>query len=170
MPVRKPPDNGYFQCHPDPAQRINASLVYDKEERDVYFIWPNMMNHPLILPRLRRMTIATAYAWPAGTVFLWPVPFPDEKGRVRVWKSARRAFEISCGLATDIDPPGPRWTQIFWNEAARDYEVVTDEGINTQPLWPADLSLRNSLKLGFADKTIDTEDHYYMRQLRGLTE
>ena len=49
MEVRKPPDNGYFQCHPDPAQRIDASLVYDKEERDVYFVHPHMMNHPLLL-------------------------------------------------------------------------------------------------------------------------
>ena len=32
MDVRKPPNNGYFQCHPDPAQRIDASLLFDKEE------------------------------------------------------------------------------------------------------------------------------------------
>jgi hypothetical protein len=169
MEVRKPPDNGYFQCHPDPAQRLDASLVYDKEERDVYFVHPHMMNHPLLLTRLRRMTIVTTYAWPAGIVFLWPVPFPDEKGRVKVWKSARRAFEISCGLATDLDPPGPRWTQMSWNAEARYYAVGTAEGINSQPIWPPGLSLGNSLKIGFAEKTIASEDHYYVRQLRGLT-
>jgi hypothetical protein len=169
MEVRKPPDNGYFQCHPDPAQRIDASLVYDKEERDVYFVHPHMMNHPLLLPRLRRMTIVTTYAWPAGIIFLWPVPFPDEKGRIKVWKSARRAFEISCGLATNLDPPGPRWTQMSWNAEARDYAVGTAEGINSQPIWPPGLSLGNSLKIGFAEKTIASEDHYYVRQLRGLT-
>jgi hypothetical protein len=168
MEVRKPPDNGYFQCCPDPAQRIDASLVYDKEERDVYFVHPHMMNHPLLLPRLRKMTIATAFAWPAGIVFLWPVPFPDERGRVKVWKSARRAFEISCGLATDLDPPGPRWTQMSWSAEARDYAVGTAEGINSQPIWPPGLSLGDSLKLGFAEKTIASEDHYYVRQLRGL--
>jgi hypothetical protein len=48
--LRKPPDNGYFQCHPDPAQRIDASLLFDKEEGDVYFVWPHIMNHSLILP------------------------------------------------------------------------------------------------------------------------
>jgi hypothetical protein len=97
------------------------------------------------------------------------VPFPDEKGRIKPWKSARRAFEISFGVATDLDPPGPRWVQICWNDAARDYDVVTAENINMQPIWPADLTLRNSMKLGFADKTIDNEDHPYVRQLRGLT-
>jgi hypothetical protein len=170
MSVRKPPDNGFFQCHPDPAQRIDASLVFDKEERDVYFVWPNMMNHPLILPRLRKVTIATCYSWPSGNLFLWAVPFPDEKGRVKAWKSARRAFEISCGLAIDLDPPGPRWVQLCWNNTASDYEVSTAEGINVQPLWPPELSLSNSLKLGFADKTIDSDEQHYMRQLRGLTE
>ena len=39
-----------------------------------------------------------------------------------------------------------------------------------QPIWPADLTLRNSMRLGFADKTIDNEDHPYVRQLRGLTD
>jgi hypothetical protein len=170
MTVRKPPDNGYFQCHPDPAQRIDASLVYDKEERDVYFVWPNMMNHPKILTRLRRMTVATTFAWPSGLVFLWAVPFPDAKGRMKVWKSARRAFEISCGLATDLDPPGPHWTQISWNEGANDYDVVTAEDIKSRPIWPAGLSLGHSLKLAFASRTIDSEDHYYMRQLRGSDE
>ena len=170
MDVRKPPANGYFQCHPDPAQRIDASLLFDKEESDIYFVWPAMMNHPLILPRLRRVTIATAYTWPAGTIFLWPVPFADTKGRVKTWKSARRAFEMSCGLATDLDPPGPRWMQVCWNEAARDYEVSEAEHIQSQPIWPADLSLANSLKLAFADKTIAHEDHPYVRQLRGLTD
>ena len=64
----------------------------------------------------------------------------------------------------------PRWVQICWNDAARDYDVVTAENINMQPIWPPDLSLRNSMKLGFADKTIDNEDHPYVRQLRGLTD
>jgi hypothetical protein len=127
--LRKPPDNGYFQCHPDPAQRIDASLLFDKEEGDVYFVWPHMMNHNLILPRLRRVTLATVYLWPSGRTALWPVPFPDEKGRIKPWKSARRAFEISCGLATDLDPPGPRWVQIGWNDTARDYDVVTADDL-----------------------------------------
>jgi hypothetical protein len=170
MSVRKPPDNGYVQCHPDLAMHLDASLLIDKEEREIYFVAPSMLNHPLLLPRLRKVTIATAYAWPAGTVFLWPVPFPDEKGKVKVWKSARRAFEISCGLATDLDPPGPRWVQLCWNAATQDYDITIAESINSNPIWPADLSLPNSLKLGFADKTIGSPDHYYIKQIRGVTD
>jgi hypothetical protein len=170
MSVRKPPDNAYFQCHHDPTQRIDASLLFDKEEQDIYFVAPPMMNHPLVVSRLRRVTLATTYLWPSGQILLWPVPFPTGKGSVKCWKTARRAFEIASGLATDLDPPGPRWAQLCWNSALQDYDLAIAENINMLPIWADDLKLSNSLKLGFRDKTIVDEDHPYMRQLRGLTE
>jgi hypothetical protein len=140
MSVRKPPDNAYFQCHPDPAQRLDASLLFDKEERDIYFVGPQMMNHPLVVPRLRRVTIATTYLWPSGQILLWPVPFSTGKGSVKCWRKTS------------------------------DYDLAIAENINTAPIWVEDLQLSTSLKLGFRDKTIVDEDHAYMRQLRGLTE
>lgn len=170
MSVRKPPDNAYFQCHHDPTQRIDASLLFDKEEQDIYFVAPPMMNHPLVVSRLRRVTLATTYLWPSGQILLWPVPFPTGKGSVKCWKTARRAFEIASGLATDLDPPGPRWAQLCWNSVLQDYDLAIAESINMLPIWTDDLKLSNSLKLGFRDKTIVDEDHPYMRQLRGLTE
>jgi hypothetical protein len=170
MSVRKPPDNAYFQCHHDPTQRIDASLLFDKEEQDIYFVAPPMMNHPLVVSRLRRVTLATTYLWPSGQILLWPVPFPTGKGSVKCWKTARRAFEIASGLATDLDPPGPRWAQLCCNSVLQDYDLAIAESINMLPIWTDDLKLSNSLKLGFRDKTIVDEDHPYMRQLRGLTE
>ena len=170
MSVRKPPDNAYFQCHHDPTQSIDASLLFDKEEQDIYFVAPPMMNHPLVVSRLRRVTLATTYVWPSGQTLLWPVPFPTGRGSVKCWKTARRAFEIASGLATDLDPPGPRWAQLCWNLALQDYDLAIAENINMLPIWKDDLKLSNSLKVGFRDKTIIDEDHPYMRQLRGLTE
>jgi hypothetical protein len=171
MTVGKPPDNAYFQCHHDPAQRLGASLLFDKEERDVYFVTPSMMNHPLVVPRLRRATLATTYLWPSGRIILWPVPFTGTgKNKIKCWKTARRAFEIASGLATDLEPLGPRWAQLCWNSELQDYDLAVAEDINMKPIWAADLKLSNSLKLGFRDKTIADENHPYMRQLRGLTE
>jgi hypothetical protein len=168
--VRKPPDNGYFQCHPDANMRLDASLLIDKEDSVNYFVAPNMRDHPLIAPRLRPVTLAATYTWPAGNVLLWPVPFADERGRVAVWKSARRAFELASGLAIGLDPPEPRWVQITWNQETRDYDVAIAEGININPIWPKDVSFRDMLRLGFADKTIDSVEHPYVRQLRGLSD
>jgi hypothetical protein len=177
MTVGKPPDNAFFQCHPDPAQFIDTSVIYDKEDRDVYYPAPSMINHPLVVPRLRRVTIATTCLWPSGRIMLWPVPFPGAGRRtVKCWKTARRAFRIASGQATlselpeGFTPGRPYWVQLAWNEETQDYDLNIAEGIETSPQWPADLKLATNLKLGFRDKTIVDDEHPYMRQLRGLTD
>ena len=81
------------------------------------------------------------YTWPGGTISLWPVP-SDEEHRIACWKSARAAFEMSKA----------EWVQMIWNSDKRDYDVAVAEGINTEPVWPDDLDIRNLLKLGFADE------------------
>jgi hypothetical protein len=179
MAVGKPPDTSHFQCHPDPEQYMDANVVYDKEDRDVvYYPGPKMMMHPQLVPRFRRVTIATTCLWPSGRIMLYPVPFGDGKRAPKCWKTARCAFRIAAGLATAKEyPPDfefeigrPEWVQLVWNEETQDYDLSIGEGIVTKPAWPNGLKLSNSLKLGFRDKTIVNEDHPFMRQLRGLTE
>src|SRR5215831_18681716 len=87
--VKKPPNNVFFRCHSDPAMSLDASIIIgDGGSDDYYFVVPRMLNHPVILPRLRRTTIATVYTWPGGTISLWPVPNMDDS-RIACWKSAR---------------------------------------------------------------------------------
>ena len=52
----------------------------------------------------------------------------------------------------------------------RDYDVAVAEGINTEPVWPTDKTLRDLLRLGFADKIIASPEHPYVKQLRGLAD
>ena len=59
------------------------------------------------------------------------------------------------------------WTQIVWNDERSDYDVEIAEAIEKEPVWP-DKSMGELLKLAFADKVIDNEDHPYVRQLRGV--
>ena len=42
---------------------------------DFYFVSPIMLNHHIVLPRLRKVTIAVVYTWPGGAISLWPVPY-----------------------------------------------------------------------------------------------
>jgi hypothetical protein len=156
--VSKPRNNVYFQCHPDMA--LDASILTGNDgSDDFYFVTPFMLNHHVVLPRLRKVTIAVVYTWPGGVVSLWPVPMVEET-RITCWKSARSAYEMSRR----------QWVQLCWNSDRRDYDVAVAEGINTEPMWPEDLNFQKLLKLGFADKIISSPEHPYVLQLRGLAE
>jgi len=158
--VRKPPNNVYFRCHPDPNMSLDASILIGSDgSDDFYFVSPCMLSHHVILPRLRRVTIATVYTWPGGTVSLWPVPMAEET-RIACWKSARAAYELSKS----------KWVQLCWNSDTRDYDVAVAEGINTEPMWPDALDIGKLLKLGFADKIIASPEHDYVKQLRGIAD
>jgi hypothetical protein len=158
--VKKPPNNCYFRCHAAPAMSLDASVIIGGDgSDDFYFVSPFMLNHHVILPRLRKVTIAVLYTWPGGVISLWPVPTVEET-RIACWKSARAAYELSK----------KQWVQLLWNSDRRDYDVAVAEGINTEPMWPDDLDMRKLLRLGFADKIISSPEHPYVMQLRGLAE
>jgi hypothetical protein len=158
--VKKPANNIYFRCHPGPDMSLDASVLMGADgSDDFYFVTPFMLNHHVVLPRLRKVTIAVVYTWPGGVVSLWPVPMAEET-RIACWKSARAAYELSK----------KKWVQLCWNSERRDYDVAVAEGIKTEPMWPDDLDISKLLKLGFADKIISSPEHPYVLQLRGLAE
>ena len=76
-----------------------------------------------------------------------------------VWKSARAAYE----LARD------QWVQLVWAEDRSDYQLEIAEGIDHEPIWP-EKAFGELLKLGFDGKVIDSEEHPYVRRLRGLID
>jgi hypothetical protein len=159
VPIDKPANNLYFRVHPDPEMQLNDSTVLrDSTNSNFYYVVPAMRSHPKLVQRLRRVTIALLYIWPGGTYQLWPVPIVGDS-TLASWKSARAAFELAQ----------KKWTQIVWNQERRDYDVETAEKLDKEPVWP-DKSMGELLKLAFADKVIDNEEHPYVRQLRGVLD
>ena len=161
VPVDRPPNNVYFRVNADPEMRLDDSTVLRDNtgaSRAFYFVTPVMRSHPKLVQRIRRVTIALLYIWPGGTFQLWPVPIIGDS-TLSSWKSARAAFELAQ----------ESWTQIVWNAERNDYDVETAEGIGTEPIWP-DKTMSELLKLAFADKVIDNEEHPYVRQLRGIPD
>jgi hypothetical protein len=159
--IDKPANNVYFQVNPDPEMMLDhATVLRDNEgtRRAIYYVVPAMRSHPKLAPRLRRVTLALIYTWPAGNILIWPVPILGDRD-FKAWKSARAAFDLAQS----------QWVQIVWNEEKGDYDVETAEGIDRKPLWP-EKTLTGLLKIGFADKVIDNEEHPYVRQLRGLLD
>jgi hypothetical protein len=160
VPIDRPANNVYFRVHPDAEMRLDDSTVLRDNtgtQRAYYFVVPAMRTHPKLAQRLRRVTIALLYIWPGGAIQLWPVPILNDRS-LASQKSARVAYELGQ----------TQWTQIVWNEGRNDYDVETAEKIGAkEPIWP-DKSMSELLKLGFADKVIDNEDHPYVLQLRGV--
>lgn len=157
--VDKPTNNVYFRAHSDPEMMLDDTTVLRDNtgtSRAYYYVAPAMRSHPKLVQRIRWVTIALLYIWPGGAVQLWPVPILNGKSMASA-KSARTAFELAQ----------THWTQIVWNEERSDYDVETAEAIDKEPVWP-EKTINELLKLGFADKVINNEDHSYVRQLRGL--
>ena len=157
--VDKPPNNVYFRCHRE-LVLDDATVLRDSEgtSRTTYFVVPGMRAHPKLAPRLRKVTLVLTCTWPSGNVLIWPVPILTER-EFPAWKSARAAYE----LARD------QWVQVVWSEERGDYQLEIAEGINHEPTWP-EKDFGELLKLGFDGKVIDSEDHPYVRRLRGLID
>jgi hypothetical protein len=156
--VDRPANDVHFRIHPDPEMRLDDSTVLRESggRRTYYFVTPAMRSHPKLVKRLRRVTIALVYIWPGGAIQLWPVPILGDNPLPSA-KSARTAFNLGQ----------KDWMQISWNEQRNDYDVESSEEVKKEPEWP-DKSMSELLKLALADKVIDSEDHPYVLQLRGV--
>ena len=154
--VDKPPADTYFRAHP--TWILDDATVLKTDSGDFLFVLPVMRAHPKLAPRLRWVTLAAISLWPSNDVQIWPVPILGDRD-FAVWRSARRAFELSQET----------WTQMVWDDEKRDYRVETAEEINHPPSWPQK-TFEELLKIGFDGKIIDNEDHPYVRRLRGLLD
>jgi len=157
VPVGKPANNVYFRVHKD-MKLEDATVILDKEgtHKTFYYIVPHMREHPKLIKLLRYVTIHVVCAWPGDGISLWPVAV---RADFAAWRSERAAAQ----LAEDM------WTQLVWNASRADFDVETAENIDREPSWPKE-SLEQLLKTGFADNTVDNEDHHYVRRLRGIID
>ena len=102
--VKRPANNVYFRCHPDPEMSLEASIIIgDGGSDDYYFVAPNMLNHHTMLPRLSKVIIAVVYSWPGGVISLWPVPNVDE---TRIDAGKARARRLNCPKAHGFNSAG----------------------------------------------------------------
>jgi len=87
----------------------------------------------------------------------WPVPVLGEKPMPSD-KSQNIAFEKSLR----------DWTIMTWDHGLRDFNVEIAENNPQKPVWPRE-PFQAFLKLAFAGRIIDSDDHEYVRQLRGIS-
>jgi predicted transposase YbfD/YdcC len=61
------------------------------------------------------------------------------------------------------------WIPRSLRDSRGDYDVETAENIDKEPIWP-DKTMSEMLKIAFADRVIDNEEHPYVRRLRGILD
>jgi hypothetical protein len=156
--VGKPPSDKYFRAHPTWA--LDDATVLKTDTGDYLFVLPGMRGHPKLKDRLRKVTLAAISIWPSNEIMIWPVPILGER-EFKAWKSARAAYDLAL----------KQWTQIAWSQETSDYvvETVEKDGITHDPVWPQK-TFEELLKIAFDGKIIDTEDHPYVRRLRGILD
>ena len=156
VPVRKPNRTEFVRVHPDETMQITTGVFVDKEERETFFVMPELRGE--LAGELKPVLLATAISR-QGTVFLWPIALPEGGGRRNAWaETAREAYELAK----------VSWVRMVADMPLGAYRIYEAEGVLSEPVWP-DRTLSELLEIGFKDRIIDTVDHPVIRRLRGLS-
>jgi hypothetical protein len=155
VPVRKPSRTEWVRVHPNPEMQIATGVFIDREERETFFVVPEL--RPELVGDLRPVLLATSITR-QGVVCLWPIPLPDESGRRNAWgDAAREAAETAK----------EQWVRVVADMALGAYRIHLAEGDLPDPVWPVK-SLGELLQLAFKGRIVDSIDHPVVRRLRGL--
>jgi len=156
VPVRKPSRTEFIRVHPDEAMQITTGVFVDKEERETFFVMPELRGE--LAGELKPVLLATAITR-QGTILLWPIALQDGSGGRNAWaETARDAY----GLAK------VSWVRMVADMSFGAYRIYEAEGVLSEPVWP-NKTLSELLEIGFKDRIIDSTDHPVVRRLRGLS-
>jgi hypothetical protein len=154
IPVRKPSREWFIRTHP--ALHIETCVLELKEEREIYFVvpdlWPQLASEATFGTRALVVAINRQ-----GILFLWPIRLPGSDGKLDEWN--RSALEASKRAEE-------RWVRVASNLSLGAYEVYTATADWPEPHWP-DAPLGDLMRIAFKDHTIEKPDHPVLRRLRG---
>jgi hypothetical protein len=151
LTVKKPEKHWFFRTHPEFS--FQCWLYEDKDERESYYVWPDIANELVGFARLVLLRLAITRQ---GTVFVFPVKLLQDGG-ARSWnETARDAAEQAQ----------KRWVSMRANMQEGGYEIHLAEGVWPEPEWP-ELSRHEIVKLAFSDRVITTAEHPAILRLRG---
>jgi hypothetical protein len=152
VPVRKPGRQEFVRVHK--ADRIDLFLLELKEERESYIIRPEIL--PFLAAEASLVTLFRTINR-QGVEFLWPVKRSIAEGRQNAWHSSAAAAAISA--ETD-------WTRVRADMDLGAYKVEKALGRLEEPAW-RDVFLEQLMRIAFAGRVIDSEEHPVVRRLRG---
>jgi len=160
--VRRPTRQEWFRCHPGAEYRMDCTLYRPDasaggESDEVYLVQPEMRGLVGDAAFAARIVLVVNRQ---GDPFLWPLRLPEPDSTPLKWHTT--AIAIAGDAAT-------RWVQMRANRRGGYYDVFfLGQKIEVpEPTWPTE-SLRELLRLAFADRVIDNQNHVIVRQLQGL--
>jgi hypothetical protein len=153
--VRKPNKQEFFRVNTDPEYSFQCGILELKDEREHYLVTPNMIPEMAEDVRVVELTLCTSRQ---GVPFLWPIPMPDETGRLNPWhQSAREASEFAR----------KKWIRMIADMSAGSYSLHEASAKIPDPEWP-DKTMRELIEIAFKNgRLIDSPDHPVIVQLRG---
>lgn len=158
LSVRKPSKQEFFRTSSDPAFMAVVPVLELKEERETYLVAPGVaatLPGDIVMRELRLCQNRQ------GSLFLWPLPVipVDAKQRNDWHTSARQA----CTISTN------KWCRMSADMSSGRYNVAVAPSITAEPLWPADLTMRDLLELGFGrERLIAEQGHPVVKRLLGV--
>jgi hypothetical protein len=128
----------------------------DEKEGEFYFVTPHLRSIMINGCSTKLLVLAVNQA---GVPFIWPVPTDDEIQRKNAWnESARTGFHRA---KTD-------WVKLVGDRVSGQYRVFLAEGELPAPRFP-NRPFSELLAIAFNNRLIDSEDHYVIKAMRGLT-
>lgn len=156
VPVSRPPQQQFFQVHPDPEWRAPLPLIKLKEQDETYLVGPGLYAD-LASEIERKLVVACVTR--SGGAYLWPIKLPDLDGSHNPWHASAMAI---------VQEHAGKWIRVTANRELGGYDVLIAEARDLpEPVWP-ECGLEGLVETAFKGKIIDTADHIVIRKLRGL--
>jgi hypothetical protein len=155
VPVRKPQKQEFVRVHPDEGMMLATALYEDKQDREFYFVAPDMLS--AMLGETTPVILVTAMNRQKVS-FLWPVKVANESSNGNAWQDSAQQ---GCDLAKKT------WVRLAADMSLGAYRIWAAQGDLSEPEWPSK-PLNELLEIAFRGRVIEKEDHPVVKRLRGL--
>jgi hypothetical protein len=155
VPARKPQKQEFVRVHPDEVMMLATAVYEDKQDREFYFVAPNMM--AAMLGETTPVILVTAINRQKVS-FLWPLKVANDNSSGNAWQdSAQQGCEVAKKT----------WVRLVADMSLGAYRLWAAQGDLSEPEWPGK-PLNELLEIAFRGRVIESEDHPIVRRLRGL--
>ena len=154
--VRKPLKQEFVRVRPGDEWRYPTTCFVDKENGETYLVAPALLSE---MPGdLTPTALVVAMNRNSPVPFLWPLVLPSPDGRSCRWyDSAIEAARLA----------NSKWLRCVADNSANCYIPYVAKAALPEPVWPADLTMADLLRLAFQGRMIDDINHICLRRLRG---